>query len=778
MSRESRSSVPSSVQLLEDRPEGRSRSFFLRKSKRARRHTSKLSLSSLEPSYNDCEGNGDKAGPSLDYGYVDGVRMADPHTLRKRTISEPFNFQHVTHTNSGQFPALDRTSQNELASEFSAVRAAQAPRQGLRGIKVEDLEAKRASVETQSLSYAGARSDDPTPLTTPSQSPRRSRYLFRKDSETSISSVKSFKYACAVDAPKLSPIRSLHSPTASINPPPRTSSRAAVSRHYDSVVLALPQSPAESELDQSAPSSGLGSPIALSPAGSFVSRPMTMAELDDLSGPLGMVHAVTTPDDSALQLRPPAFSSGTELADVPEEEESCVLREPSGLGHRPYSSGSVLRHTQSLSDMTAVVDRNTLQLSSSSAAESRSHRRTHSHASSEVVGSFPFPKAANPTVRSSVPSKRLSISLRVVDGCWEDDIDYCYQHAAEADCDFDWDRWSDADDVSIVEGDTTPPQGLQRTAGGHPDLLSLRHMTGVAEDAHHAARLEHDALQYPSGPAKPPMLIASSFAPNTDPNSLSSASTTQSEAGTPQLLTPSHNFSMGPILKYGTFGSSELTLRRSVLIPYDDDERMLEEAMYEEFLTNDDQVDHRLPLCDRYLDQSDSCTDSCRSSRTPLSKTESQESIEFDNDKSNGSQHCSIHSTISVPDLVPSRSRKEAFDVVAARLAKHVASLNTADGAASEGVGRASPLHRRCKSLAKDVGHQSILKHATSNGSVASEASDVTDASPRRERSHSDAGVKTTSRPATLKKMRSSSSMSIGAQSRSSRASYVVFPVS
>ena len=81
-----------------------------------------------------------------------------------------------------------------------------------------------------------------------------------------------------------------------------------------------------------------------------------------------------------------------------------------------------------------------------------------SHVSDTLSGSFhvpPRPTVGLGSLRSRRISQRLSAHLRLHGGCavdstaidsWEQDIDWCYEHEAEEDCDFDWQK-----DAGIVE---------------------------------------------------------------------------------------------------------------------------------------------------------------------------------------------------------------------------------------------------------------------------------------------------------------------------------------
>ncbi|KAI9805101.1 MAG: hypothetical protein M1825_000935 [Sarcosagium campestre] len=755
MSQGDRCATPSSHSMSNERSDGRTRSFFSRSGRRLRRQNSKLSITSFDASSwaHESENVSERQSVmELDHEIGDASSKL---SVRKRNISEPFNFQHVTHTSPGQFPALDRATANELASEFSAVRAAQAPRQGLRGIKVDDLNAaRRASIDVQAAEGIEAS----TTMTAADLGSRRSRHIARVDSETSISSRKSFKYACSIETPKTNALRSLHSPTGSINPPPRTSSKSAVTRHFESSMSPPPRSPAESDAERSACSSEVNSPVALSPVGSFTSRPMAMTELDDLSGPLGMPHAVTTPDDTARQLRPAIFASGTELADVPEEEESCAMKRMSTGSQRPQSPASLLRLTQSLSNMQNLGkhEKHLLQAPKPHMDGSGPLRRTSSQASETLGGGRSSSVVRTALVHPSSEAKADCVGLRSVDGSWEDDIDYCYDHAVEADFDYDWDRWTDDED----EADDGHREGADRKTALSSSPLPQQPTSGDKD----------------SQGRKPLRLLATPFSTEADTSPLTSASTNDSEVITPQFSNPPHAFPLGHYKKSGSFADSAIGFSPATLMPCDDGDDVLEGDFLEGILATR-ASEHQAPLHDSFLDQTDSFTDSCRSSGAPLSKRASQESFIMMGERSPFSQHCSVHSASSIPDLVPSNKRRQAFDDVTARLTKHLESLDdSSDVAAAHAKSMVHPAHRRTKSSTKDAGRQSMLKQAASNSSAGLEHYPLAARDIRRERSQSDTDVSESNREPAVRKMKSTGSMALGRTHLSNRASYVLFP--
>lgn len=157
-------------------------------------------------------------------------------------------------------------------------------------------------------------------------------------------------------------------------------------------------------------------------------------------------HAVTTPDETALTLKPLSFGpSRTELPNVPEEDEAALGRNDS-----PETAAEFVE-AKSFSSLKSC----SVRWSSSSS------RASAVSPVSPLSEDFPFSELVVPLVGQpfdDVPlhsrlSCRFSVAPNEIDHCWEDDIDYCYEHAAEADCEFDWDRSSVEDGKLGFKGD-------------------------------------------------------------------------------------------------------------------------------------------------------------------------------------------------------------------------------------------------------------------------------------------------------------------------------------
>lgn len=190
-----------------------------------------------------------------------------------------------------------------------------------------------------------------------------------------------------------------------------------------------------------------------------------------------------------------ALKYDSALPDVPEEEEHHGLSRQSRMSLA--SNNSSLRGSQSVPMLRSVVE---------------THRPTSGV--SETLGALGIIgmnglAQADPLspIYSGTPTRES----------WEDLIDYCYEHEAEADCDYQWDRPS----LDISRDSTTPP------ATG-PALFEAG--LGVK---HYAMLPNRQASISPTVPD----------APSLSPSSNSSSTQLGTEAITPNSAVP-NNFSL------------------------------------------------------------------------------------------------------------------------------------------------------------------------------------------------------------------------------------------
>ncbi|KAI9818412.1 MAG: hypothetical protein M1827_000471 [Pycnora praestabilis] len=721
------------MQSRSERPESATKSFFSRGGKMFKKHNNKFSLSSTSLLSSDSNGEPDNQGNIWegiqDPGQVQGYRRyQDSLTGRKRNISEPYNFQHMTHAHARQFSDVHWASRNELVSEYSAIRAAQAPRRELQGIKADDLLFKNFSSEALSSSVSMV--DGVVPTTPPPVHPLRSHDHLRKASPSPVSSYRSLRQARSVDNfSQPSPTRSTKSlrfprtPRSPVTPPPRTSSKAALTKVYERGPCLL-DSPTKPSFHQPPTHNGFRTPeqhynaLMLSPL-SAISH-----SIDYMGTDSNIPHALTTPTDEAWPLKPSGFvATPGELACVPEENDHYFAKRPSKSSLRAsIVEPSPPPEASSDSINNAMFNRPPSQSLLRSFADRQKERERPESQLSDTLGD---PFTIVPSRHLQTSSMRTSMFFsKVVERCWEDDIDYCYDHEAEANCDFDWDCISEDDVKSIPV--VKSRDSLRETFFNDKSERTSR--VNLMDNVEGLPTLETfvEALRAPS------MLPCHLDIPDLEHQTNANDSPKETEVVTPSLTSQSPNRAQLHLPSSGPpeFKEPEAFThnRASVLIPAEYETTILDESLYNTLLISDSpkplgpHSHYALYSVNSLEALEESGTDSLRSSRSPLSKCNSQESIINSSfATSSHRRHCSSQSGGSLPELVHSRSNREEFDAVAEQLNEHIAALsNTTDTDGVDGARRSiSPVHRRHRSLAKNVAYQSILKReAASKESV------------------------------------------------------------
>ena len=240
-----------------------------------------------------------------------------------------------------------------------------------------------------------------------------------------------------------------YSPEVPAATPPHTSSVAAVPPLFSS-----PQAHEQSLFLSTTHDVDTRTPVEQSPT-PYITAPQTPSDMSQHSWDFASApHAMTTPDDSAYLIKP--VSHQALLADVPEEDDS---RSTTVRGSRPSTPGSGIRHAKSVPNIIT-----------SAPCQEYPHSPvignmrpflvndclSQSHALPPFVG-HPF---------DDIPAhpgspRPISCSPLPLDPSWEDDVDFCYEHAAEADCDFDWSRVSLEKDCTERYDSVDMPQALQ-----------------------------------------------------------------------------------------------------------------------------------------------------------------------------------------------------------------------------------------------------------------------------------------------------------------------------
>lgn len=327
-----------------------------------------------------------------------------PALQRKVQISEPYNFQHLTHTQKDNLPNLERTTRMDLVSEFSCIRAGQKPHGSLKGIQADDIQYQRLSSELciegfePELDESQLRQDLPN---TPAS--------YRESFLPRIRPISSLEDTLL--APFTPPAASAPAASAPVPPPTRVPGR--MTTRLDDFEL-LPST----DPDRLAPVPG--PPRRQSEPHIHMTSRHT--------GSPDPSRGVTALDDTAWPLSANAMAS---LPELPEEEEAhATTREP--------PSRSARRRT-SLRGSVSVPALHQFSMSQAQPAQVTSQRAPSD--ASDTLGEFDLVTIQQPPPRKPSVAAEQMIGESICDN-WEDDIDYCYDHAAEADCDFAWERHS------------------------------------------------------------------------------------------------------------------------------------------------------------------------------------------------------------------------------------------------------------------------------------------------------------------------------------------------
>lgn len=534
---------------------------------------------------------------------------------RKQSISEPFNFQHVTHTLHNHIPNLERTSDNELVSEFSVVRASQAPTRGeLKGIQAKDLYFENFSSEALGSAYDIGPHGEHRQTT----SPPRQTYLVAKHSPPPPD--RMITHAQSLENIGFAPSRPPRSPMEACYPLHIAQSiGSGTPPAFGDVYSTTSDGPSQLPLVDNG---GLSqpAPVFTSPKWGPSSGGLRQERQDYFSSRKGHSSAGTPDDNSEWPLCSSGFGSmNGDLADVPEEEETAMRSLSRSSRH---SIRADLRASKSVPELSLFIR-----------PLGRVTRERRGSEMSETLGQMTLmtPTGERP---------RGQVSMGPADGeeTWEDDIDYCYEHAAEADCDYEWDRCSLEE--KIHGSDPTPEQ--RHIHLGEEPIRGL----GIYP-ANLGATNAHDLRIF-----RPDLLVPSAFdLPELSPMSIHS--NTSSDPRTPCFSGNTHLRSPSHTLNHK--GPQPFTLSPSLLVPSD---YGYASAAHFADHDNDTTYEHMLENTAVYATPPSPGRSSFRISAasTAMRSVNSQESVILSRAASVVLRHRSIASASSLPELVPSRS--------------------------------------------------------------------------------------------------------------------------
>ncbi|KAF2262065.1 hypothetical protein CC78DRAFT_326324 [Lojkania enalia] len=582
----------------------------------------------------------------------------------KHRISSPFDFQHITHTDRNQYAVLEQTSGNDLIAEFWAVRASQTPRSNLTGIKADNLNFQNSSSEN--LTGHESRSASALGFKSPPHSPEPSQDWQQPESPLHESSGKIVRLSRSVESfSRPGVIPRSHRHTQSANPaPPRSSSRSALARIDDlpEEVSSTTRSPPSTWSNTNRQSALWDSFAPLSPSVSGEMLPTILDDPDDVG------HAVTTPDETAIHPVTPPFSPSMEY--VPEEAEPFVSPRPAPRPpvRSPKSPNVAFFDPFALrNNQRTPISRshNRSPFTSPKSTAQRGHMTRPISQMSDTLGS-PINLSRRSSIRRVPPTRRKSNTWRVIEESWEDDVDYIYDNALEADCDFDWEHASNSS--SVEDRDRTPEQRDHERPSTAISQVTQTTSTTSEEDSTFQTRF------FP-GTFRPSLLVPrASSVPELEARSAVSASTAESG-----IQTPSDPFGGLEHRRHPFTEAEGFTLTPSLLVPADFKEQMSREAMYDDLIADYESSDRHFPL----IDASQSTTSSTRSSHVRSSKRSSYDSSLISSGQATGSGtwsspvRRSASSSGSLPELVHSRHARKDFNVIVDRLSEQVASFGS-----------------------------------------------------------------------------------------------------
>ncbi|KAF2630426.1 hypothetical protein BU25DRAFT_456161 [Macroventuria anomochaeta] len=555
------------------------------------------------------------------------------HELKNR-ISSPFDFQHLTHADRCQVAALEQTPGSVLVAGW-AERAAQMSASGTQGavssrnISTENL----TTFEPGSATIVGPKS--------PSQSPILRNWQQSESYTGSSPSRPGLRLTRSVESFSQPGVNlRAHQHSSSVIASTRTSSLLPTSSvHNIPEEGPLKQISAVSPAARSKRHSGIWDAFTLSATAPTDQLP----GIDEDSMLVG--NAVTTPDDSAIQAMTPPFSPS--LEDVAEEPERFVSPRPAPQPPRlrtPTSPKSPFLESFSFNSQRSPGVRTRPRGNSRASPKSSNLRNLTARPSSQTSETLGSPSLVreSPIPRPTV-TRRKSNTWRAIEESWEEDVDYIYEHALEADCDNDWD--------CVSEDESFADRHHALTRAVNKERLLVRQASEPVHPSTSSKPTFQLQLPFPSLHLPP----SNDSVPDLGSTSAASAST----AGT-GLQTPFHE-------------SEGFILSPSLLLPQVYKEAA--ETSYEDILKEYDGSDCHFSI----MDLDESATSSTRSSRARFSRRSSYDSSLMSSAQSSGLWSSPVRrsasSAGSLPELVHSRHTRQNFSLVVDKLSEQVASL-------------------------------------------------------------------------------------------------------
>ena len=664
---------------------------------------------------------------------------------------------------------------NDLVSEFSALRASQASQPELRGIKARDIEREdppRDALLPDSPSQPRNGPNDLSPITTSRPQDHAPDSLYGATSPA-----RSPGYSRSADNfshPSAAYHTAQAAPTSSL---PQTSSRHLTpdffTFHHESPYDSIFESPIPTESPES-----LDYPIGTWNDGVY-----------DLASP----HAVTTDDGADWNRQVPFSMVKTELAPVEEDDENdewgiSVLDSV----QRPMLPKSGLRNTKSFPGTKKPLDcrsdacmpmaeasRGEWTHPMSPAEESSSRWSARLLPVEDVIFDspqkycLPQAKVSEPSIEDpldDVPVRPRYTRYRSIGPdnmeFWDiasDAINCSYALGAEGDSHFDWDRSSiDEYDTPAPIASDTQTDTATKSPNGKLEPVSPS-LSGIAA--------RRSSSVYSRSPS--PLLPLQTFSPKLDPPS--ACSTESSFSSVAEAVTPHETTESGMAPKFLTTNCKEWG-RPAYIVSNDYESQAAQDEFLDQQMYTSDYTENA-PFQLHNVGRIDGSTisNSPRSSRSPISKSSSQESFLYTQAASNARRPCNPGSVGSLPELMSSKNSRDRFDHAVDQLTDNLTYLNPSD-CPLDSQQTSTAQRRRSPNLAKDAAQNIMLsKVRTTEEPVPLLPASRDRAIPEIPSPAQDSSMPPPPQPATGRRMRSgSSASSLNLNARGSRGSYNV----
>ncbi|KAF7592618.1 hypothetical protein BBP40_012707 [Aspergillus hancockii] len=659
----------SAAGVRSERQESMTKSLFSRGSRILRRQGSKFNIVATLDEEDEMEREKSRFEVSDLFSRHHRSRQSDAHEQLKNLISDPFDFHHLTHTSPSHFQEMDRVRENDLVTEFSAIRASQRPVTVLKGIRAEDLHFRDFSSENLTNCGTAIAEDHavPAPISPPGSpgtvssaaSPNQQDSRLRRESRICENFSRPYPRVGATTPPPKVTTPSLAASPEISEPAPRA---------IDEILGLSSQPTYPGHVYSNEDDAQRGPLIHMDVEGIF---PIAAGQAI-IPGP--------EQDPTGILNSSMSFTNmSSDLDDVPEEEEVFHWRESlaSNVEEAVSRARSQLSSPPAEPKVTSVASPKSNNLSIYVTEEL-------SKKVSEALGSPTLPQYCQPVVPPHyqklggmirrTASARRKAPYETIYESWDADIDYCYEHAAESNCDFDWGR------NSFEEP--------QQEELGIPVMVSELDPLDESDKNHlSAVHLNTSTLSTLGLDPSPSRTIPSAHA----------------------ALTPS-TVSYEDEVVVSQRDSDYFQPVSSSMFPSTFGKHLTQDTLYAEYLAADAESDRHFSFSSQGVIQPIEQPVSPRSSFSPISKCNSEESLILSRAASIVRKHRSSVSTASVPELVHSLSNSRELPAMD--------QATSGEHTLPSGLGRpdSSSYHRQTKSMAREIEAQSLFRAEGSTG--------------------------------------------------------------